>query len=110
MILPMDSGAFSERLNLLRPVDTADGQGGVTRDFESFGKAWARVEPQSVAYDEEANGGVRRITHRIWLRHRDDLVAEMRFAKGGRQFRLVTSYDPDETGRYLVCRCEEISS
>ena len=30
----------------------------------------------------------------------------MRFTKLGRRFDILTVHDPDETGRYLVCRAE----
>jgi head-tail adaptor len=31
----------------------------------------------------------------------------MRFRKGVRLFEIVTVHDPDESGRYLVCRVRE---
>ncbi|PTM98659.1 SPP1 family predicted phage head-tail adaptor [Mycoplana dimorpha] len=48
------------------------------------------------------------VTHRIWLRHRSDLQSGMRLRKGARVFDLKTFRDPDETGRYLICECEEM--
>jgi SPP1 family predicted phage head-tail adaptor len=47
------------------------------------------------------------VTHRIWLRHRADLAGGMRFRKGARIFTVLAFRDPDETGRYIVCGCEE---
>jgi head-tail adaptor len=32
----------------------------------------------------------------------------MRLTKAGRVFEIVTVHDPDETGRYLVCRTKEV--
>jgi head-tail adaptor len=31
----------------------------------------------------------------------------MRFMKGARIFDILTIHDPDETGRYLICRVRE---
>jgi SPP1 family predicted phage head-tail adaptor len=48
------------------------------------------------------------VTHRIWLRWRDDLVGGMRLRKGARLFVIRAFRDPDEAGRYALCDCEEI--
>lgn len=47
------------------------------------------------------------IAHRVWLAHRSDIAAGMRFRKGRRILAIRTVMDPDETGRFIVCRCEE---
>jgi len=46
-------------------------------------------------------------THRIAIRHRDGVGSAMRFVDGARVFTILTVHDPDETGRYLVCRVKE---
>ena len=104
----LDPGAFSARLDLLAPVFVPDGQGGATESFSKVAELWARIEPVSIAFDEEANGEVFRLTHEIWMRKRDDLTSGMRFGRGERVFKINGWRDPDETGRYLVCRCEEV--
>ncbi|PRX10475.1 phage head closure protein [Martelella mediterranea] len=109
-MLTLDPGAFSARLDLMTPEATSDGQGGATITYVAFAKAWARIEPVSIAFSEEANGETFRVTHEIWLRARADLVPGMRFRRGSRVFRLAGWRDPDETGRYTVCRCEEVAT
>ncbi|WP_174801723.1 phage head closure protein [Martelella limonii] len=104
-----DPGAFSARLELLSPVIVRDGQGGATETFSTRDALWARIEPVSIALDEEANGEVFRLTHEIWIRKRDDLTPGMRFRRGARMFAIKGWRDPDESGRYLVCRCEEVA-
>lgn len=103
-----DPGAFSARLDLMAPTFTSDGQGGATESWSEVAKLWARVEPVSIAFDEEANGEVVRLTHEIWMRMRSDLAPGMRLTRGGRAFRINGWRDPDESGRYMVCRCEEV--
>lgn len=102
-----DPGAFAARLVLERPVETPDGQGGVMRTFEPLGAVWARIEPVTALARETAGSQRMTVTHRIHLRARDDLRAAMRFRKGGRLFSIHTVFDPDESGRYRVCDCEE---
>ena len=103
-----DPGAFSARLDLLEPVLVSDGQGGATESFSKIAELWARIEPVSISFTEEANGAVFRLTHKVWMRRRDDLAPGMRFGRRGRIFKINGWRDPDETGRYLVCSCEEV--
>lgn len=103
----LDPGAFSARLELLRPVFVADGQGGGDVSYTLVATTWARIEPVSMTVTEEANGEIFRVTHEIWLRARGDIESGMRFRRGSRAFKIVGWRDPDETGRYTVCRCEE---
>lgn len=104
----IDPGALSARLVLERPVETPDGQGGVAVNFEAHATLCARIEPVVAKADEAAGALQVAVTHRIWLRRRGDLAGGMRLRKGARIFVLRAFRDPDETGRYLVCDCEEI--
>ncbi|KQV32615.1 head-tail adaptor protein [Rhizobium sp. Root1203] len=103
----LDPGEMTARLELEVPVETSDGQGGATVAFVSIGSLWARVEPVGEVRGEQAGAEVFTLTHRIWLRFRSDIKAGMRFSKGARVFAIGTWRDPDETGCYLVCLCEE---
>lgn len=105
----MDPGQLAARLKLEHPVDTADGQGGATTAYASASFVWGRIEPVSVETLERAETQVFTITHRIWLRYRSDLTLGMRLRLGARIFVLRAFYDPDETRRFVVCRCEENS-
>ncbi len=104
-----DPGRMTARLELEAPVETPDGQGGATVTFEEKASAWALIEPVTYAIGEEADGETLTLTHRIWLRWRDDVAAGMRLRKGARIFRIGATQDPDETRRYLICHCEEKS-
>ena len=103
----IDPGLLSARLDLERRVTASDGQGGVLPGYTPVASLWARIEPVSMAADERADETVSAVTHRISIRFRDDLLIGMRFRKGGRSFVVAAFFDPDETGRYLVCRCAE---
>ena len=102
-----DPGQMSARLNLEVPVETPDGQGGVTATFVETASAWALIEPVSGAIEEEASGRIFRRTHRIWLRFRTDVAAGMRLRKGARIFWIGGTEDPDDSKRYLICHCQE---
>lgn len=106
----IDPGRLSVRLVLERPVEVPDGQGGVTRSFSALASLWACIEPVVAKADEAAGALPVTVTHRIWLRWRDDLAGGMRLRKGARLFVIRAFRDPDEAGRYALCDCEEIKS
>lgn len=107
MVVFFDPGRMTARLALEATVATSDGQGGAAVTWEEVAELWAFVEPVSQALGERADGETGIVTHRIWLRHRDGIFAGQRFRKGARLFAIRLVQDPDETGRYLTCRCEE---
>ncbi|MDI7861265.1 phage head closure protein [Rhizobiaceae bacterium n13] len=102
-----DPGRMTARLQLERPVATPDGQGGATVAYETVAAVWARIEPAGHRILERASAETFALTHRIWIRHRANVEAGMRLRKGGRIFAIKAIRDHDETGRYLVCHCEE---
>ena len=104
----LDPGMLNARLVLERPEEAPDGQGGVTVSFIAMASLWAHIEPVAVKADEVAGTMRMTVTHRIRLRWRGDLAGGMRLRKGARLFEIRAFCDPDETGRYLVCDCEEI--
>jgi SPP1 family predicted phage head-tail adaptor len=105
--ITLDPGQLSSRLDLEIRSDAGDGQGGIVPSFSPVTSLWARIEPVSVSEEERADAEVFIVTHRIWIRFREDIAAEMRFRKGARVFTVRAFHDPDETRRYLVCRCVE---
>jgi len=44
------------------------------------------------------------------MRYRTGVASGMRFVKGTRLFEIVTVHDPDESGRYLVCKVKEVGA
>lgn len=102
-----DPGELRVRLELERPVSVSDGQGGEVVSFVAVGGLWGRVEP--VAAVSVESGGLRQVTvtHEIVVRLRGDLVSGMRLVTGARRFLVLAVHDPDEGGRYLLCRCLE---
>ena len=103
----LDPGQFSHWLLIERAVDADDGSGGLDRRWEEVGACWAMVVPLSARMREIARQTDERTSHHITVRMRDDLRSGMRFRKGERLFAIRTAYDPDESGRFLLCRCEE---
>ncbi|PYE35990.1 SPP1 family predicted phage head-tail adaptor [Rhizobium sp. PP-F2F-G38] len=103
----IDPGRMTARMELERPVETPDGQGGISRTFASAGALWTLIEPRGALTGERRHEAVSDVEHDVWIRHRADVSAGMRFRKGARLFVVLSAFDPDESRRYLVCRCRE---
>ncbi len=102
-----DAGRLNQRLGLQQRVETPDLSGGIVVSFVEVAQVWGMLEPVGAAMRNLAQQSDETVTHRISLRYRDDIASGWRFTKGTRTFRIITVYDPDETGRYLLCRTEE---
>ncbi len=89
--------------------EVPDGQGGAAESWSFLGSLWTAIEPVSNASHERASAEGVTITHRVWLVWRSDIAAGMRFRKGRRILAIRAVMDPDETRRFIVCRCEEES-
>ncbi len=104
----VDPGAFRTELSLQEVSLTADGMGGHTESWNEVATVFTRVEPVSAAMRFGAGQTLEEATHRVTLRFRADVASGMRFLRGGRAWTILTAHDPDETGRYLVCRVVEV--
>lgn len=94
---------------LERPEAVQDGQGGAVTGFVEVARVWALIEPKVFGEAEKGPGLVSKVTHRVTVRARSDLVAGQRFRKGARMFDILAVRDPDETGRFQVALCREVT-
>jgi len=110
MVVFFDPGQMTARLSLEEHTSTPDGQGGGTLSWTEIAAMWAKIEPVSTSLAERAGAEIGTISHRIWLRFREGVSAGQRLRKGARLFAIKLVQDPDETGRYLTCLCEEVAA
>lgn len=96
-------GRLVRRLILERPEDVPDATGGLVRTWVEVGQVWAAVTPVGGGEAAAADQGGQRLSHRILLRWRDDVTAEMRFRSAARTFSVLTVVDPDDRRRVLDC-------
>lgn len=104
----LDPGRFRTELVLEAATLVADGQGGHVESWSEVATMLALVEPITAASRFGADQTLETVTHRISVRARGDLASGRRFRKATRLFDIVTVHDPDDSGRYLVCRAREI--
>jgi SPP1 family predicted phage head-tail adaptor len=103
----VDPGALRTELSLQQVVTAADGMGGHAENWSEVATVFGRVGPVSARARFGAGQTLEEATHLVTLRFRQDLASGMRLVRGGRAWSVLTVHDPDETGRYLVCRVTE---
>lgn len=104
----IDPGRLRRELVLETSQRTADGLGGFVEAWTEIATLYGQIEPVAAREFFGADQTLETVTHRITVRWRDDVLSGMRFARAGRRFDILTVHDPDESGRYLVCRVKEI--
>lgn len=103
----LDAGMLDRRAILETNEPVADTLGGARDAWREVGDVSVRLEPLSVAVRERFEQREGKLTHRVILRHRQGVERGMAFRFGQRRMLIRSVHDPDETRRFLVCRCEE---
>ncbi len=103
----IDPGILRTELVLEDCQRVDDGLGGFTETWAQTDSAFGMIEPLRAEFRFGADQTLEEVTHQITLRWRAGVASGMRLRKGARIFDVVTVSDPDESGRYLVCRTKE---
>jgi SPP1 family predicted phage head-tail adaptor len=106
----LDPGKLRSELALEACATVADGLGGHDENWTEVATVFALLEPISAQSVFGAAQTLETVTHRVTMRWREGVASGMRFRKQDRTFAIATVHDPDETGRYLVCRTKEVGS
>jgi SPP1 family predicted phage head-tail adaptor len=104
----IDPGRLKTRLQIQAPVETDDGQGGVTRSFTTLTTAWAEVTPVSArggGADVEADAEGTTVKYRILLRSNFTLTLQHRLVDGARIYRIAATRDADDR-RFITVDAE----
>jgi SPP1 family predicted phage head-tail adaptor len=101
-----DPGALRHRLVLEAPVESADGAGGVTRDYAAIATLWAAVTPIAARPAVVADAAGATVTHRIVIRAGPDVTTRHRLRDGARTFQVVALRE-DERRRFLLIEARE---
>lgn len=104
----IDPGWLKTRLVLETPVETPDGQGGVTRDFEVVATVWASLAPIRSFERAVAGAGGAEVSHRIVIRANVALSLRHRFRLGERIFAISGIRDGAERRYHEIDAVERI--
>ncbi|WP_295846182.1 head-tail adaptor protein [Tardiphaga sp.] len=102
-----DPGRLKTRLTLQAPVEAADGQGGVTRDYVAQQVVWAAVMPRAGRRDVEADADGARVRLRIIMRAGIVLTPRHRLLDGARIYRIVSWREIDDR-RFIEIEAEGV--
>ena len=92
----IDPGMLKTRLVIEAPVETSDGQGGVTRGYAFFAKAWAQLMPLGGRHEVTADADGASVRYRIVMRSHFVLTLQHRLVEGSRIYRIVAIRDRDD--------------
>lgn len=106
-LLFIDPGLLRRRATLEAGDAVPDASGGAATVWREVAELSVHVEPLQVAVRERFGQKEATVTHRVICRARTDVERGMVFVVGQRRLAVRSVHDPDESGRYLVCRCEE---
>lgn len=98
--------ALRHRLVHETPMETPDGQGGVTRSFLAVDALWGAIET-SASPTEIADRPGAVLAHRVTIRAPATVQPGDRLRLGARRFTVEAVSDPEGRGRRLVCDCRE---
>ncbi len=99
-------GQMRHRLVHETPVETPDGQGGVSRAFLAVDALWGAIETRATPGEiADRPGAV--LTHTVTVRAPATVQPGDRLRLGARRLLVEAVSDPEGRGRWLVCDCRE---
>lgn len=98
-------GRLNRRLTLEAPQRSPDEAGGWNVTWAPVATLWAEVRSSLGRERPWAEAMTAEATHRIRIRHRTGVGAEMRFTLAGRIFEIRSVIENGR--RWLICLCQE---
>lgn len=105
--MSVEIGDLRHRITFQEPVKIPDGHAGHTVSWQDFVTVWASVEPLSGREYFYAHQIKNEVSHRVKVRHREDLSEEMRIKWNGRIMKIESIIDPKAGRRILEILCRE---
>lgn len=96
------------RITLQEPSETNDGLGGTTRSWSDVATVWAEIIPLRQGSERMfAIQQQMQVTHRVIMRYREGITADMRISYAGRAFNIRSVSDVQERKTILEIYAEE---
>jgi SPP1 family predicted phage head-tail adaptor len=100
-------GELRTRVTLQKPVDTEDAGAGIAVAWVDVETVWAKVVPLRGSELTHAMALANPVTHRVYIRHRTDVVGKWRLMLGTREMSIQAIVDEEERQKFLTLSCEE---
>ena len=105
----MDIGKLNKRITFLKIEHEEDDMGQSKNVWTEYKTVWATVKPYKSSESAFMSKLKPEVTHRIYVRYRDDITADMRIYYHGRTFEISEPpIDVDERHDMLEIQCEEV--
>jgi len=99
-------GDLNRRLLLQAPVESDDGEGGVTRTYQTVTTLWAQVVPLAARADIAAGSLGAALRYRIVVRARADVTTRHQLQDGSHVYRVIAVRESADR-RFLEIDAEE---
>lgn len=100
-------GALRRRVAIQEMTLVPDGAGGFRSGWATRAETWAAFEPVGASEAYEDGLVTSRTTHRVLVRHREDVHPAMRLVAGVRTYEVLAAVDPDDRRARLRLYVEE---
>lgn len=103
------AGKLNSRVAIKAQSTTRDelNQKVLTWNTIANGDTWAAINPLSTRESQAALANQMEISHRVTIRFRSDVTADMRIFYGTRELAIVGIRNPKEYGEFLELLCVE---
>lgn len=103
-------GQLSRRLTIQQSVSTPDDAGGSDTSWSDVATVWAKIRPLHGNEKLIGDTVTSRISHKVTIRFRSDLLPSLRFASDERFFDILSVVNIDEQNIWLECLCTEVNN
>jgi len=97
---------FNKRVVLQKKTTTDDGMGGIVETWTDIDEMWAAIEPVDMKEKSFAQQIGYTITHKIYIRYRNDVAPGDRIVYDGTVYKIVSVINPKEADVFLELLCE----
>lgn len=105
----IEIGKLNKRITLQKLCETEDENGNAKVEWADFKTIWATVKPFKSSEYNFMGKLKPEVTHRIYVRYRNDIKPEMRIKYHGRIFEISgTPLDIDEAHKILEIQAQEV--
>lgn len=104
----VDIGKLNKRITLLNTVETTDEIGNTEIGWKDYRTIWATVKPYKASESNFMGKLKPDVTHRFYVRYRNDIYPDMRIKYGNRTFEISGIIDMDEQHRLLEIQAQEV--
>jgi SPP1 family predicted phage head-tail adaptor len=110
MAVRIAAGDLNRRIQLQARTEARDGAGNATNTWTTFATVWASIAPLSGLELERAKAFEASVSHRVSIRHRDDVTEKHRALYGDRVFLINAVIDVESQQIRDDLYCEEYRS